>query len=121
MDLLLSRGRAAMSAGDNQAAIEHFSALIDHAPEFAEAYNARATAFYQADMYGPSLQDIRTVLAMNPRHFGALSGLALILEELGEQEEALDAYRAIEAIHPNRENLKDAIDRLEKAVGGVTL
>ena len=95
--------------------------MIDHAPEFAEAYNARATAFYQADKYGPSLQDIRTTLAMNPRHFGALSGLALILEELGEEEQALEAYRAIEAIHPNRANLKDAIERLEKAVGGVEL
>ncbi|NKB26145.1 MAG: tetratricopeptide repeat protein [Rhodobacteraceae bacterium] len=121
MDLLLHRGRVAMSAGDNEAAIAHFSALIDHAPEFAEAYNARATAFYQADLYGPSLQDIRTTLAMNPRHFGALSGLALILEELGELEQALEAYRAIEAIHPNRENLQDAIERLEKAVGGVEL
>ena len=46
MDLLLHRGRTAMSAGDNEAAIDHFSALIDHAPEFAEACNARATAFF---------------------------------------------------------------------------
>ena len=64
-------------------AIEHFTALVDHAPEFAEGYNARATAYFQNGQYGPSLEDIRQTLMLNPRHFGAMSGLALILEELG--------------------------------------
>lgn len=121
MDLLLMRGREAMTAGDTEAAIDHFSALIDHAPEFAEGYNARATAYFQADKFGLSLADIRSTLALNPQHFGALSGLAIILEHLGEQENALEIYRRIQAIHPNQENLEDAIERLEKAVGGVTL
>lgn len=121
MDLLLMRGRQAMNAGDAEAAIDHFSALIDHAPEFAEGYNARATAYFQADKFGLSLADIRSTLALNPRHFGALGGLAIILEHLGEPENALEVYRRVQAIHPNQENLEDAIERLEKAVGGVTL
>ncbi len=121
MDLLLERGREALQAGDVDVAIEHFTALIDHAPDFAEGYNARATAYFQKGLYGPSLEDIRQTLARNPRHFGAMSGLALILDEIGESEGALEAWRAVEAIHPQREGVREAIERLEKEVEGVTL
>ena len=121
MDLLLERGREALQGGDVDVAIEHFTALIDHAPEFAEGYNARATAYFQKGLYGPSLEDIRQALARNPRHFGAMSGLALILDEIGEAEGALEAWRAVEAIHPQREGVREAIERLEKEVEGVTL
>lgn len=121
MDLLLERGRKALEAGDLQAAIEHFTALIDHSPDFAEGYNARATAYFQAGLYGPSLEDIRQTLALNPRHFGAISGLALILEEIGETEGALDAWRAVETMNPARPGVKEAIERLQKEVEGQTL
>ena len=118
MDLLFSRGQKALSAGDMTTAISHFSALIDHAPEFAEGWNARATAFFQADRYGLALSDIERTLALEPRHFGALTGLAIILEQVGYPEDALDAWRAVEAIHPHRPAVKEALERLEKEVGG---
>lgn len=118
MDLLLQRGREAMDAGDFTLAIEHFTALVDHAPDFAEAYNARATAYFQDGRYGPSLADIRETLRRNPRHFGALGGLGLILEELGEVDGALEAQRAVEALYPNREGLADTIRRLERQSEG---
>jgi tetratricopeptide (TPR) repeat protein len=102
-------------------AIEHFTALIDHAPEFAEGYNARATAFFRQGLYGPSMADIRATLALNPRHFGALIGLGAIMEEVGEPEKALSAYGAAAAIHPNEPDLKEAVERLQKAVSGTTL
>ncbi len=121
MDLLLERGREALEDGETEIAIEHFSALVDHAPDFAEGYNARATAYFQEGLYGPALADIRQVLARNPRHFAALSGLAMILEEVGEDEGALDAWRAVEAIHPQRQGVREAIERLEKGVEGVAL
>lgn len=121
MDLLLQRGRKAMEAGETDIAIEHFTALVDHAPDFAEGWNARATAYFSAGLYGPSIQDIRTTLDLNPRHFGALSGLGIILDELGYEEEALNAYREVKKLHPNRPNVDDAIERLEKQVLGSTL
>ena len=121
MDLLLDRGRTALNEGDARLAIEHFSALIDHAPEFAEGYNARATAFFQDGRYGLALDDIRKTLALNPRHFGALTGLAFILEEVGNPEDALAAWREVEALHPHIEGLKDAIARLERQVEGAKL
>jgi tetratricopeptide (TPR) repeat protein len=121
MDLLLLRGREAMEAGDLDAAIDELTALTDHAPTFAEGWNARATAYFQQGEFGLSLSDIETTLALNPRHFGALSGLGIIMEELGYDRDALTAYRAAHAIHPRRPDIEDAIKRLEKALGGQEL
>jgi len=121
MDLLLTRARDALDAGDTTLAIRHFTALVDHAPDFAEGYNGRASAYFQAGRYGLALEDIRKTLELNPRHFTAMSGLALILEELGEPGDALDAWRAVERLHPNLEGLEASIKRLEISVGGARL
>ena len=118
MDLLLERGRLAMAAGDYQGAIEHLTALIDHAPEFAEGWNARATAFFQAGEFGPSIEDVRHVLALNPRHFGALAGLGMMLEELHYDKDALEAYEAARAIHPRSPGVLLGIERLHKKLDG---
>ncbi len=121
MDLLLARGREAMNSGNMNVAIEHFTALTDHAPDFAEGWNARATAYFHAGMFGPSIQDIQRTLALNPRHFGALSGLGMILVQLDMTEEALDAYRAALIIHPHKTSIQVTIERLEKLVSGTDL
>lgn len=121
MDLLLQRGRAAMEAQDWPSAIGFFTALTDHAPEFAEGWNARATAYYHAGMIGPALADIRTTLRLNPRHFGALSGLALILEDLGHPEDAIEVWHQVERLTPYRATVKEAIERLDKELTGETL
>lgn len=121
MDLLLKRGRDAMEAGDLAVAIEHLTALTDHAPDFAEGWNARATAFYMAGQFGPSMTDIARTLNLNDHHFGALAGLGMILEELGRDEAAIRAYRASLAIHPHQDALHQALDRLEKKTAGWSL
>lgn len=118
MDLLLQRGRAALDAGDHEAAIEHLSALVDHAPEFAEGWHARATAFFRAGAYGPAMRDIREALSLNPQHFGALTGLGTILEETGRPERALEVYRAAIAIHPHQPTIKRALESLERELSG---
>ena len=121
MDLLLLRGRDALAIGDTGQAIEHLTALIDHAPDFAEGWNARATAYFQAGEYGPSIDDIAHVLTLNPRHFGALSGLGMIFEELGKPEKALEVYRAALAIHPHLGGVLESVERLEAASAGQEL
>ncbi len=121
MDLLLKRGREAMEAGDLRAAIEHFSALTDHAPDFAEGWNARATAYFLAGRFGPSIADIRRTLALNDHHFGALAGLGMIYEELGEDHRAMEVYRASLAIHPHQDSIKQALQRLEREISGTNL
>jgi len=113
IDLLLRRGQDALQSRDLTAAVEHFSAAIDHAPDFAEAYNGRATAFYMLDQFGPSLDDIRQTLVLNPRHFGALAGFAAILEQIGREEDALEVYRQILALAPAAPGMNEAVQRLE--------
>lgn len=118
MDLLLNRGREALQKGQSDAAIEHLTALTDHAPDFAEGWNARATAYYQTGRFGPAMEDIARTLTLNPNHFGALSGLGLILEETGFADRALSVFRAAHAIHPHQPGIKASLDRLERQVAG---
>ena len=113
MDLLLERGYAALEVEDNQMAVWHFSALIDHAPDFAEAYNARAVAFFIEGRYGEAIADIEMTLALNPRHFGALAGLGSIEEEIGHPENALKAFKAALALNPHSADLAEAVKRVE--------
>jgi tetratricopeptide (TPR) repeat protein len=121
MDLLLERGHRAMADGQIEAAIEHFSALIDHAPDFAEGYNARATAYFQTGDFGPSIADIARTLDLNPRHFGALSGLGMIFEEIGRPQKALEAYRAAQAVNPHLAEINASILRLQADLAGQDL
>ena len=113
MDLLLERGFTALEAEDYEMAVWHFSALIDHAPEFAEAYNARASAFFLMGKYGEAMADIEMALVLNPRHFGALGGMGVIQEELGHPENALKAYKAALALNPHSTDFADAVKRVE--------
>jgi Flp pilus assembly protein TadD len=121
MDLLLQRGREAIREDDLPAAIEHLTALTDHAPDFAEGWNARATAYFRAGHYGPALDDITRTLALNPHHFGALAGLGAILRETGNKAGALAAYKAALAIHPHMEQVIEATRRLETELAGQSI
>lgn len=112
-DYLLQRGRDAMAERDMEAAYSHLTALVDHAPEFAEGWNARATLFFQSNRYGPAIADIQRVLALEPRHFGALLGLGVMLEEMGNIDAALDALRLAQEVNPHQANVGDAIRRIE--------
>lgn len=121
IDFLFQRGQAALQAGDTEAAIAHFSAVIDHAPDFTEAWNARATAYYMANRLGQAMADIEVVLAREPRHFGALAGLGLILEQTGRLAAARAAYAAAHAVHPHKPQLREALARLDLALAGRAL
>lgn len=121
MDLLLKRGEDALDAGDPAAAVEHLTALTDHAPDFPEGWNARATAYAMSGAYGPAVADLRRVLSLEPRHWGALSTLGGLLDEMDDKPRALAAFRASFALNPHQQDVKDAIVRLEKELSGVAL
>jgi tetratricopeptide (TPR) repeat protein len=120
-DMLLRRGKDALSAGAPDVALDHFSALVDHAPDFAAGYNGRATAYFLLGMTGPALEDLRQTLVLNPRHFGAMRGVGVILEDLGRPKDALDVYRAILALNPGSIDIHEAADRLELELEGQAL
>lgn len=121
MDLLYKRGEAALDADDPALAVEHLTALTDHAPDFAEGWHLRAVAYYKTGEIGPALADLARALALEPRHWTALSGLGTILENVGMNESALAAFRASLALHPHQDDVKDEIARLTREVTGVSL
>lgn len=121
MDLLLKRGREAMEAEDNKRAIEHFSALTDHAPLFAEGWHARATAYYRAGLYGPALDDLERALALNPKNYNAVFGLGVMLQEFGDLQRAADAYTQVLELHPHHEHATAALEQLKGRGIGITL
>ncbi|UWQ96703.1 hypothetical protein K3728_05585 [Rhodobacteraceae bacterium M385] len=120
-DYLLRRGLAAMEAEDYAAAYDHLTALTDHAPEFAEGWNARATMFFEQQMFGPAIADIQRVLALEPRHFGALTGLGVMLQDMGNIDGALAAYEAAHALHPNQPDIQRLLDGLRVQLEGEAL
>lgn len=121
MDLLLERGGKAIEQGDYEAALDHLTALTDHAPDFAEGWNQRAIVWFHLGRFGQSVDDIRRTLALNPRHFAAMVGFAAILEAMERPEQALEVYRAALAIHPHLEGVDEAVKRLEAVVAGQEL
>lgn len=121
MDLLLRRGKDALEEGKPEVAAEHFSALVDHAPDFAEGYYGRASSYYLLGLTGPALDDIRQVLTLNPRHFEAMRGLAIIMEELERREDALELYQMILAMNPSSAEVQASVDRLELQLEGQAL
>ncbi len=121
MDLLLRRGNDALEAENYEAALEHLTALTDHAPDFAEGWNARATTFFLMEEFALSIADIERTLALNPNHFGALMGLATMFEQMGEDDLALRALYAVQELNPNRPGIADSIIRLESGTGAADL
>ena len=118
VDLLMSRGLDAMAEQDLDRALAYFTNVVELAPDYPEAWNKRATIFYLQNNYGRAIQDIEQTLALEPRHFGALGGLAQILMEIGDKKGALEAYRRVLAIYPLMPGAQAAADALKPDVEG---
>ncbi len=116
--LLMTRVKDATDDKNFDLAIKLLDAVIAIKPDYVEAWNRRATVYYLKQDYGHSLADLREVLAKEPRHFGALSGLGLILQDIGDDKHALEAYRRALAIDPHLENLTDVVKTLSEKVEG---
>jgi tetratricopeptide (TPR) repeat protein len=117
-NLLMGRVKTAVDAEDFDLAVKLLNAIIDIKPDFVEAWNRRATVYYAKKEFGRALSDIREVLAREPRHFGALSGLGIILQELGDDKHALDVFRRALAIHPHLERIPDLVKKLSDKIDG---
>ena len=121
MDFLAHRADAAMAEQDYEAAMVFLNDLVRLAPDFAEGWNKRATLHFVLEDYGRSLDDIARTLKLEPRHFGALSGLGIILDRVGDKPGALEAYRRAVEIHPNLPGAQEGIRKLSKEVEGQRL
>lgn len=118
VDLLFARALEALNARDYALCLDLLDEIILLRPDFAEAWNKRATIHFLERDYGRSIADIRETLAREPRHFGALAGLGMILESLGRKEEALKALQRALALNPRLDTVRETAEALEKEIAG---
>jgi tetratricopeptide (TPR) repeat protein len=120
-DLIMARAVAAIAAKNYEIAESLLDKLVELDPQWAEAWNKRATVRFILEDDEGSMADIAHVLKIEPRHFGALSGMGMIFERRGFRDDALRAYRRALAIAPQLGSLKNSVERLTKAVEGQDL
>ncbi len=101
LDRLMAAGIGAMSAGRFGQALDSFNAIIEADPDFAEGWNKRATLYYMMGRYDDSIADVVRTLALEPRHFGALSGMGLIYSELDDANAALAWFEQAIGVNPH--------------------
>ena len=117
-NLLMTRVKTAVEGQDLDLALKLLDSIIEIKPDYVEAWNRRATIYYQKKDYNRSLADLRQVLAREPRHFGAIAGLALIMQDIGEDKRALEMYRKALEIYPRLPRIPDTVKSLSEKVEG---
>lgn len=117
-DLLLSWAAEAIRDKEYGTALDLLDRIIILQPQFAEAWNKRATVHFMTEQFGKAISDIERTLALEPRHFGALSGLGVILREVDRPQRAMDVLRQALAIHPHLEEARKLLERLESRRAG---
>lgn len=113
---LMAEGISAMNLMDPKTALKDFTRVVEIAPDFAEGWNKRATLFYLLGQFDASMEDIDRTLELEPRHFGALSGLGLIQMMLEHDEQAVDAFERALSIHPQMTGPRANIEVLKERI-----
>ena len=113
---LLIQGCRLMNMGELSKAYKLFTTIIATEPDWSEAWNKRATVLYLMNRYQSSLDDIKITLALEPRHFGALSGQALNYIELKQYEKAIQSYKAAQKIYPLLDSAAKMIPELQDLI-----
>jgi tetratricopeptide (TPR) repeat protein len=116
--LLMVRAKAAMDAQQIDVALKLLDAVVKLRPDYIEGWNRRATLYYLKNDYTHSLEDIEQVLVREPRHFGALAGLGMIMQDIGDEKRALDAFRKALAVNPHLEKVPELVKTLTEKVEG---
>jgi tetratricopeptide (TPR) repeat protein len=117
-NLLMGRAKKAADEQDYDLAVRLLSAIIEIKPDFTEAWNRRATVYFIEKDYVNAMADIAKVLSREPRHFGALAGLGMILQDTGDEKRALAAYRRALEVYPRLKGIDDRVKTLTQKVEG---
>lgn len=118
IDLLMAWANKAVREKKYSTALDFLDQIVILQPDYAEGWNRRATVHYYNTDFSRSLADIEKTLALEPRHFGALAGLANILERLERDEEALETWYQLLSIYPANQNAQKAVLKLEEKLAG---
>ena len=121
VDVLMQRAGQAMQTENYGTALDLLDGVVRLKPDFAEGWNRRATVHFMKGDYGSSLSDIREVLRREPRHWGALAGLSMILVAVERKEEAVEVMDRALAIHPHLEEMRERRDSLVKELDGADI
>ncbi|MGE5517980.1 MAG: tetratricopeptide repeat protein [Bacteroidota bacterium] len=121
VDMLMKRAADAVHAGHTEDALAALDQVVAAAPDYAEGWNLRATVHYLRDEYGPAVADIEHVLALEPRHFGALAGLGRILLDLEDKKAALRAFDAALALNPHLGDIRKQSNELREQLAGIPI
>ncbi len=114
MNAVMEQGIRAMNMGQLKEAIAIFDRVVTELPDFAEGWNKRATVHYLNGDYSASVVDIERTLELEPRHFGAISGMGLIFMARGDEAGALQAFKAVLKIHPHARGAQFHVEELRK-------
>lgn len=117
-DLLMDRLQKAAQSRDFNLAVELADRVIALEPDWAEGWNQRANLFFRLEDPARALFDVAETLKREPRHFGALAGLAVLLQQQGNDKAALRAYREVIKLYPLMEGAKQAVERLAPNIDG---
>lgn len=118
VNLLMQWATKAVESDRKATALDIFDQVIYLAPDYVEGWNQRATQHYRMGNYRKSMSDINRVLAIEPRHFGALAGMAAILTSAGKDELALRAWEQFLAIYPADRQAQERLGDLEEKLAG---
>lgn len=118
IDLLMQWSSEAMEKKDFPVALDFLDQVVVLKPDFAEGWNRRATVHFLAGNFSKSMADIERTLALEPRHFGALSGMGSIFLETGKKEPALAAFRKVLDVYPQLRDIQKQVGDLEEQLAG---
>jgi tetratricopeptide (TPR) repeat protein len=118
IDLLMQWASTAMQARKFDTALDLLDQVVTLSPDYAEGWNRRATVHFMMNNYALSMSDIDRTLRLEPRHFGALAGMAQILQRTGRKEPALKAYERVLDVYPMMRNAQDQVGTLADELAG---
>lgn len=118
VDLLMARTAKLLEDEKYDLALNILDSIIELAPDYAEGWTRRAAVFFAKKEFGQSLENLRHALAIDPSHYKAIQGLGLLMQELGEKEAALKAFRRLLKVHPHLEEALQAVKDLSRDVEG---
>ncbi len=118
IDLMMLWSQQAMDSRKFDVALDFLDQVVTLAPQFAEGWNRRATVHYMMQNYAMSMADINQTLALEPRHFGALSGLGQIMKNTGNKQRALQAWQQVLDIYPMMRSAQSEVATLSEELSG---
>ena len=114
----MAAGVLSMRSGFLREALVALDTVVGIDPNFAEGWNKRATIYFMMGRYTASVNDIQRALYLEPRHFGALSGLGLIFDAIGKDEAAVEVWKQALAIHPNMPKIRSRMLEVKRELTG---